>query len=219
MACFPRHQVSGGPRQMGCAERRGFPPGKKWSAEESLGQFACPCPPKSLYSPKPHDPPVISTCASHSSELLPPPLPPFPMLCCSPCLLLWQLWASCWDRGGKPVCFQAGEGALGLGWSCSAVLVYSCQQRPSRGLVFTGHPHWLSFGCCNTAGTVFPDAPCLKDSRIANVLGGGRLFRKVKDPITHLSKCAPSAGTPLRSSLENVVVSLLCVGSLQGIWS
>lgn len=101
--------------------------------------------PKDLVLPKTS---VISTCASHSSELPPSPLAQFPTVCCSPCLWLWQLWASCADRGGKPVCFQAGEGELGLGWSCSAVLVSSCQQCPGRGLVFTGYPLWLLLGCC-----------------------------------------------------------------------
>lgn len=53
--------------------------------------------------------------------------------------------------------FQAGEGELGLGWSCSAVLVSSCQDCHSRGLVFTEYPRWLSFGCCCTLqGQRFP---------------------------------------------------------------
>lgn len=46
------------------------------------------------------------------------------------------------------MCFQAGGGEFALGWSYSAVLVSSCQQCPSRDLVATRYPHWLSFGCC-----------------------------------------------------------------------
>lgn len=143
----------GVPAKWACAEHGGFPPGKNRVLRTHWASYISPCPLKT--SPKPHDPPITSTSASHRAPTFPVAAIPCavlqplsPALAALGFLLGWKRRTSVFPRTRR----RAWVG-LELLSSSGFLLPSASQQRPGNYWVPVLALLWC---CCALQGQCFP---------------------------------------------------------------